>query len=243
MRRYGQVGYDVGRAGRWFRFGFGLLISAGAAASLLTLAGGANGFSPSFMAGTALALGAITLAYLAGYRALGERLFARAHPWLNTLVLVGPALVLSYWNLSLGNLVGLLLPAPLELGMLAYIGISLVVESFIGYGGCEVVALPILVFRRRYVTYCVPIVMLDAAERSWTESRGLRRGLWVALGIASSVTIVLGIAGISAAGFTGAGLTTLAFLVVAALVAALTLLEQRGTPRPAAHVEAAGNGR
>ncbi|MGH2356370.1 MAG: DUF6410 domain-containing protein, partial [Chloroflexota bacterium] len=97
-------------------------------------------------------LAAITLAYVAAYWLLGERLFARAMPWLNTLILVGPALLIGYWNLTLGYALGRELPAPLVLAMLTYISISFVVQAVIGYGGCEVVALPILVFRRRYVS-------------------------------------------------------------------------------------------
>jgi hypothetical protein len=222
MTRYGTVGYDLGPVGRWSRVGYGLLAAAGAAAS--TLIGLDEAADPvAFLLQAAAYLAAITLAYLAAYWLLGERVFARADPWLNTLILVGPALTVSFWNLTLGPALGVDLPTPLTLAMLAYVGLSFVVEALIGYGGCEVVALPILVFQRRYVTYCVPVVLIDAAERGWMESRGLRRGLWIALGGASLVTITLGILRLAPAALSG-----LAFLVVAALVAALTALERRG---------------
>jgi len=38
----------------------------------------------------------------------------------------------------------------------------------IKYGGCEVVSLPIMLFKRRYTTYCIPLAVLDAAERKFT---------------------------------------------------------------------------
>jgi len=225
MARYGTVGYDLGTAGRWSRFGLGLLIAAGATAS--TLLGHGPAQDPAtLLETTALCLAGIAAAYLVAYALLGERVFARAHPWLNTLILVGPALTLAYWNLTLGAALGVEIPAALPLAMLAYVGASLVLESFLGYGGCEVVALPILVLRRRYVTYCLPLVLVDRAERGWLESAGARRVVWVALAIAALGTILLGLFGIAPVA------SGLAFGVVVALVAALTLLERRRDAPP-----------
>jgi hypothetical protein len=225
MARFGTVGFNLGTAGRWSRFGLGLLIAAGTTASTLL------GFGPArvtvaFLVATTLACAGIAAAYLVVYALLGERVFARANPWLNTLVLVGPALTIASWNLTLGATLGVDLPAALTLAMLVYVGASLVLESFIGYGGCEVVALPILVWRRRYVTYCLPLVLVDRAERGWLESAGARRLLWIALGGAAVGTILLGLFGIAPVA------SSLAFLVVVALVTALTLLERRRDARP-----------
>lgn len=225
MTRYGTVGYDVGSAGRWSRFAYGLLIVVGAAASTVTRIG-ETGDPVRFLLEAALAIAGITGAPVAVDGLLGERVFARVDPWVNTLILVGPALMVAYWNLTLGHALGVDLPTPLTLAMLAYIGISLLIETFIRYGGCEVVSLPILVFRRRYVTYCVPIVVVDATERGWLESDGLRRGLWIALGAAALLTILLGMFGVQPI------VTGPAFLGVVALVAALTYIERgRGAPR------------
>lgn len=221
VSRYGTVGYDLGRVGRWARVGYGLLIAAGAAASsVIGLGEAAN--PGAFLLQTLAYLAAITVAYLAAYWLLGERLFARANPWLNTLILVGPALLIVYWNLTLGYALGAELPAALALAMLAYVAASFLVQAAIGYGGCEVVALPILVFRRRYVSYCLPIVMIDAAERGWMDSSGLRRGVWVALGFASLVTVTLGITRVGPPLLSG-----LAFVIVAVLVATLAYLDRR----------------
>ena len=57
----------------------------------------------------------------------------------------------------------------LPLGASAYIGISLILQWKIRYGGCEVVALPILLSKRRYTTYCLPLVALDAVEKVVVE--------------------------------------------------------------------------
>jgi hypothetical protein len=225
MARYGIVGYNLGTAGRWSRFGLGLLIAAGTIASTLLGHGPAQEPGP-FLLTTALALAGIAAAYLVAYALLGERVFAHANPWLNTLILVGPALTIAYWNLTLGAALGVDLPGGLTLAMLAYVGASLVLESFLSYGGCEVVALPILVFRRRYVTYCLPLVLVDRAERGWLESAGPRRVLWVALASAALGTILLGLFGIAPLA------SGLAFLVVVALVAALTLLERHRDAPP-----------
>jgi hypothetical protein len=225
MSRYGTVGYDVGRVGRWSRFGYGLLVAVGATASTL-LSPGRTAELGSFLLQVALFFGAITLVYLGVYWLLGERVFARANPWLNTLILVGPALALSWWNLTLRPVLGVALPAPLTLAMLIYIGLSLVLEAWIRYGGCEVVALPILVFRRRYVTYCVPVVLVDTAERGWVESAGLQRTVWIALGLAALVTILLAILGVQPL------LSGLALVVLAALVGVLAMLDRRRATRP-----------
>jgi hypothetical protein len=221
MSGFGTVGYDLGRVGRWARVGYGLLIAAGTAAS--TVVGLDEAADPgAFLLQTVAYLAAISGAYLAAYWLLGERLFARANPWLNTLILVGPALLVAYWNLTLGYALGAELPAPLVLAMLAYVAASFLVQAVIGYGGCEVVALPILVFRRRYVSYCLPIVMIDAAERGWMDSTGLRRGVWIALGVASLVTVTLGITRSGPPASSGVG-----FVIVAVLVGTLTYLDRR----------------
>ena len=39
----------------------------------------------------------------------------------------------------------------------------------LNYGGCEVVSVPILLFRKRYPTYCIPLVALDAVEKAIVE--------------------------------------------------------------------------
>ena len=161
---FGKLGLNVGTFGRWSRLLWGVAI-------LLPLAFGAvgdlqdSGSSLSFYGLAGAYFLGIAAAYVSVYWAFGERFFARANPWVNTLVFVGPAFVLAWWELLFGPLTGLALPSALPLAMSAYIGISFILQWKIRYGGCEVVALPILLSRRRYTTYCLPLVALDAVEK------------------------------------------------------------------------------
>jgi hypothetical protein len=60
-----------------------------------------------------------------------------------------------------------------------YVGISLLLQWKIKYGGCEVVSLPIILFKRRYVTYCIPLVAVDAMEKGFVTARlNWQKALW-----------------------------------------------------------------
>ncbi len=72
------------------------------------------------------------------------------NPWISILIFVGPALLVSWWNILVMPVTGLQLPTSFIVAMALYIGISLLVQWRINYGGCEVVSLPIVFFRRRY---------------------------------------------------------------------------------------------
>ena len=166
--KFGKLGLDVGLFGRWSRLLWGVAI-------LLPLAVGAfwdlqdSGSSLTFYrlaGGYFLGIGA---AYVGVYWALGERIFAKTNAWVNTAVFVGPAFVVAWWELLFRPLTGLALPLALPLGMSAYIGISFILQWKIRYGGCEVVALPILLSKRRYTTYCLPLVAVDAVEKVVVE--------------------------------------------------------------------------
>jgi Family of unknown function (DUF6410) len=104
-----------------------------------------------------------TLLYLALFAGLGGRVVSRVDPWIGTAVLLAP-----FWARQL-----LPIPDAARQGVLAYVGVGLVVDVALGYGGCEVVAIPTALLRRRYVVYC-PYNMIDAAERSLTQTRGGR---------------------------------------------------------------------
>jgi len=121
--------------------------------------------SLSFYGQAALYLIGIAVTYSVVYYLLGERLFAKANPWINTLILVGPAIFIIWWNIVFAAFVEFQLPPALGFAMGAYVGISFILQWKIKYGGCEVVALPIILFKRRYTTYCVPLVALDAVEK------------------------------------------------------------------------------
>lgn len=162
--KFGKVGLDVGRFGRWSRLLWGIAL-------LLPLLVGAvqdlqgSGHSLSFYGVAGFYFLGICAAYIFVYWSLGEQIFARANPWFNTAIFVGPAFVAGWWEMLFGPLTGTSLPSSLPFAMTAYIGVSFILQWKIRYGGCEVVALPIILSRRRYTTYCIPLVALDAAEK------------------------------------------------------------------------------
>jgi hypothetical protein len=174
---YGRVGLDVGLIGRWSRLVIMVVILAPIIIDL------SQSFdisrSPFFLGLSALYLVGIAAVYTTAYYLLGDRLLARANPWLNTLIFVGPAWVIGWWNIAIAPATGLSLPETLGLAMVVYIGISLLLQWKIKYGGCEVVSLPILLFKRRYVTYCIPLVAVDATEKGFVTGRlNWQKALW-----------------------------------------------------------------
>lgn len=104
----------------------------------------------------------ILAVYSIAYLALEKPLLSRMNAWLNALIFVVSVLVAAFVPVF---------PAGLRLGMLVYLGFSLVVNALIRYGGCEVLAVPTFVFRRRYSVYC-PTNMIEIAEQMVARSRG-----------------------------------------------------------------------
>jgi len=169
--KYGTVGLDVGGVGRWSRLIFGLLILLPLAASIIQDFS-QRSLSFAFYGLTALYFIIIVVGYSGGYWFLGERLFAQANPWLNTLILVGPAFVIAWWDFLVFPFTGIRLPGAFQLAMGLYISLSFILQWRIKYGGCEVVAIPILLFKKRYTTYCIPIVAMDAVEKAIVDRTG-----------------------------------------------------------------------
>ncbi len=104
---------------------------------------------------------AILVIYYAAYLILEQAVLARMNPWLNALVFVVPSLVIVFVPAF---------PAALRVGMLLYGGFAMVLNTLIGYGGCEVLAVPTLVYKRRYDVYC-PTNVVDAVEQAITGNR------------------------------------------------------------------------
>ena len=69
------------------------------------------------------------------------------------MIFVGPASLVGWWPIIIAPSVGTELPSAFLVAMGGYIGLSFILQWRIKYGGCEVVALPIVLFRNRYVTY------------------------------------------------------------------------------------------
>lgn len=150
MSPFGVLGRDARAFGRIVRLAVGLLTLA----SLVTSIG--DGDLPSREVPLALA-GFLTMAafYVALHRALGERVLGRIHPWVATAITLAPLGVVRQLPA---------VPLPFRTGITFYIGVSLIATAAIAYGGCEVVAIPTLLFRRRYIVYC-PFNALDLVER------------------------------------------------------------------------------
>ena len=171
--KYGTLGLDVGVIGRWSRLIWGLFIllplafsisqSFGSSNPELNITGEYYSFSDpvNFYTLTVFYFITILVAYTAVYWYLGDRFLKRTNAWINTLIFVGPAFLVAWLPIA-----GVALPVTLRLAMLLYIGISFIIQWKIKYGGCEVVSVPILLFKKRYETYCIPLVAIDAVEKA-----------------------------------------------------------------------------
>jgi hypothetical protein len=150
------LGHDLRVVGRWSRLILGVL------GVLWALA---RAFEADVLAEAGLYVVAIAASYLAAHRVLGGWVLGRMNPWVGTVLLVGPAILIP----------GIpTLPLALRLGMIAYFSASLLLNAAKNYGGCEVLALPSLLFGRWYTVYC-PLNVIDAVERRVAGEEGVRR--------------------------------------------------------------------
>ncbi len=145
------LGLDAGFFGRWGRLILGGLVPLFSIGRLLLT----NRPSVEFAIAATAYFVAIFVVYMAAHYFLGERLFARMNPWIGTLILVGPPTVALILGLG---------PNAFQLALALYISISLIFNFVMSYGGCEVMAIPSLVFRRRYVVYC-PWNVVDVVDK------------------------------------------------------------------------------
>ena len=145
------LGLDAGLVGRWTRLIVGSIVPLFSIIRLLL----AEDPSPGFLLETAIYFGAIFAVYLAAHFFLGERLLARTNPWVGTIILVGPPTLVLV--LALG-------PPAFQMALALYFAISLFFNFAMSYGGCEVMAIPSLIFSRRYVVYC-PWNVVDVVDK------------------------------------------------------------------------------
>jgi len=190
-----RVGRDLLPIGRLTRIVTGALLVA---AAILT---GFQVVSSPGQIGLAIAAFLVSaLAYTVVTWLVSGRLFDRAGPWLSAIVLVAPATFFLFF-----------IPTAAIVGYDAFLGVSMVVQAAIGYGGCEILGIPTLALRRRYTVYCA-MNGGDVVER-WLRGRA-KPVRWALTVLAFLATIV----GISAAsdkgGPLGEGVMYLAFLVV-----------------------------
>ncbi len=151
-----RIGSGVGVVGRWFRLFIGLYYVVFMVLRPILLEPMSSADLLPFVANVGLNLALIAAIYFAVFWAIGELVLSRMNPWTGTLVFLGTPTLLF--------VLGVLPPAVgVALGL--YISLSLIATFFMRYGGCEVVALPSLLLRRRYTMYC-PYNALDAVERA-----------------------------------------------------------------------------
>ena len=151
------LGLNAGFFGRWLR------LILGGALPLITIVRALilGRASFEFLGVAALYFIAVFAVYLAAHYFLGERLFARVNPWIGTLILVGPPSVALLLRLG---------PPAFQVGLAVYIAIALIFNFAMSYGGCEVMAIPSLIFRRRYVVYC-PWNVVDVVDKVLIERK------------------------------------------------------------------------
>jgi hypothetical protein len=122
----------------------------------------------SLLRDTGLYLIAVLAAYTITYYLLSDRalnLLGCVNPWIPTAIFVGPPILMA--ALSLG-------PTAFRLGLGLYVAVATILASAMSYGGCEVVAFPALLFKRRHVIYC-PTNIVDVMEDAVVKN-AQRRG-------------------------------------------------------------------
>lgn len=169
------IGRDMGLIGRLVRLLAGILplllvvrsLFAAPASERLALA-----------AGLLLTLILVGAVYLGVFYLLRERWPGRYTPWLPTVIFYGPVFVVAIADLG---------PLAFQLGLSLYIALSLLVAVAIDYGGCEMVALPSLLLKRRHVVYC-PWNAIDVVEDAMAPQR-TRRGVFYYLSVAILILV------------------------------------------------------
>lgn len=145
-----MIGRNTTTLGRWVRLVGGLLLVLLAALSMISITDRADA------RGVLLSFLAILIAYELAYLLLEKPLLSRMNPWLNSLVMVVPALVIA---------LAPVFPTALRYGMILYLGVTCILNAVTRYGGCEVLAIPTLVHGRQYAVYC-PTNLIDLAEQA-----------------------------------------------------------------------------
>ncbi len=161
------IGRGIGPVGRWVRLFLGIDTLVFLVVNPLFLHPVARHALPAFAASVAGILLVISAVYFAVFALMGESILSKLNPWAGTGIYLGIPTSLA--------LLGVI-PQTVQVAFGVYIGVGLILLFFMRYGGCEVVALPSLILKRRFTVYC-PLNAIDAIERavtpekSWTEHR------------------------------------------------------------------------
>jgi hypothetical protein len=119
---------------------------------------------------TVLYMIAVAVVYAAVYYLLSDRFLnwlSGVNPWISTVIFVGPPIAVA---------VLLLGPDAFQLGLGSYVAASAILAAAMSYGGCEVVALPALLFKQRHIVYC-PYNLVDAIEDAVVKNGEKKRPL------------------------------------------------------------------
>ena len=150
-RRGFAVGQQIGGCGRCTRVVLGLLLLVYIGTSIAQ--GGLSAMLIGQLAGGLLLTAVL---YVVLFWQLHERV---RHPWLRTVIFWLPAAFIPLL---------FLIPWGWGFGALLYLSVSLIVAALSSYGGCEMVALPNLLFRRQCTVYC-PLNAIDLVDRRYTQ--------------------------------------------------------------------------
>lgn len=150
------IGLEVGTLGRWFRLIIGLYLSALVTVIPLAEEPIRAPQTLAFLGSVGLYTTGILALYTLAFYLLGERILAHTDPWFGTLIFLGPVVLLG--GLGLG-------PAPFQVAIGLYYSVSSIFNFAMSYGGCEVVAIPSLIFRKRHTLYC-PYNAVDVVEKA-----------------------------------------------------------------------------
>jgi len=170
------IGRDLGIFGRWIR------LAGGIVPLTLTLMSVLQNPQPlneelAFWGVVGLYFLGVGAVYFLVFAILREQL-SKLNPWVSTVLFYGPVFLMSFFHLG---------PQQLQIALSFYISISLILNFFMKYGGCEVVALPTLIHRKRYVVFC-PLNAIDVVEKELSENTRNRVAKLIAIGI----TLVVG---------------------------------------------------
>ncbi len=179
MSEYGKVGWDVGVVGRWVRLVLGTLL-------IVFVIFDFSGVDHTHSLRTNLLIALFFVAFIAAYSVVYLVVVDKVKhlsPWVATAIFVFPAIYFSAVNpfmvpaeWSFGYLIGLpYVNHPLLIAMALYIGISFPVQFFTRYGGCEVVAIQNLIFKKECSSYCVPLLPIDVVEKAVVDAVAKRR--------------------------------------------------------------------
>lgn len=164
------IGCGIGPVGRWFRLFLGVYTLIFLVLNRFYLHPVALQVLPAFVLSVAGYLLLIVALHFGVFALWGESVASKLNPWARTAAYIGIfPIVFAFLRI---------LPPALQEAMGLYWGISLILLFLMRYGGCELIALPALVLKRRFAVYC-PFNAIDAIERavtpdkSWSGNRPL----------------------------------------------------------------------